>query len=113
MTSSERSLFSDANRLPEKAGQFEVAMQMVLQDSPQQRRPIRERLMAALPGLSAQATESLLSICRTVVRQARTLAVHVKSRFLTRREASLALRDRFPELTLHTAERIIRESTNH
>lgn len=110
MPSSEPSLFSDAYFLPDKAAPFDIAIQAVLQDGPQHRRPIRERLMAILPGLSAPAIESLLASCRAVMRHARALAVHVRSRILTRREASLALYDRFPGLTRPIAERIIKET---
>lgn len=107
MPSSDLSLFSDAYCLPEQTAQFDIAMQVVMQDGPQHRRPIRERLTAVLPGLSAHATESLLTVCRAVVRQAHALSERVKSRVLTRREASLALYDQFPGLTRLTAERMI------
>ena len=113
MSSIDFSIFSDTSRNARTTGQLDAAMQVLMQDGPQHRLPIRERLMACLPASSAQANEALLAQCRAVVRQARALAARVKSRILTRREATLALFDQFPGLTRGTAERVIQENMDH
>lgn len=103
-------IFDQAQPAAVTAGELDIAMQVVMQDGASQRQPLRDRLKACLPTLSAHAVEMLLKQCRAAAQQGISLAVRVQSRILTRREAGLALYDQFPGLTRSTSERVIAES---
>ena len=92
------------------AGEFDIAMQVLMQREAQAYQPLRDRLRDCLPALSTQAMDALLKRCRAATQQGIALALRVQSRILTRREASLALYDQFPGLTRRTSERIIGDS---
>ncbi|WP_157956643.1 hypothetical protein [Dyella sp. C11] len=85
-------------------------MQAFIQHEGMQHPTFPERLTERLPTLSSQAADVLAKRCRRVIRQAIALALRVKLRILTRREAALALYDRFPGLTRQTSDRIIGRS---
>jgi len=104
--------FRHAQRSSAIPGQFDIAMQVLMQPAARPHQPLRERLRDCLPALSVQALEALLQRCRAAAQQAIALSLRVQARILTQREASLALYDQFPGLTRRTSERIIGESLN-